>query len=61
VGVPVVVALLGVSAGVMWMARTPEPPPVAARLEPARQQQLQFSLPGGTRIIWFFNSDLEVK
>jgi hypothetical protein len=26
-----------------------------------RARQLQFSMPGGTRIIWIFNSDLELK
>ena len=30
-----------------------------ARTAPARQ--LHFSTPGGTRIIWIFNSDLELK
>lgn len=33
-------------------------PPVEA---PAEQRQLQFSTPGGTRIIWVFNSEFDVK
>jgi hypothetical protein len=28
---------------------------------PAANRQLQFSTPGGTRIIWIFNSDLNLK
>lgn len=28
---------------------------------PDRARQLQFSTPGGTRIIWIFNSDLDLK
>ena len=32
--------------------------PVAA---PAPPRQLQFATPGGTRIIWVFNSDLDLK
>jgi len=28
---------------------------------PGRARQLQFSTPSGTRIIWTFNSDLELK
>lgn len=29
--------------------------------EPAERRQLQFSTPGGTRIIWVFNSELDSK
>jgi hypothetical protein len=36
-------------------APSPIPPDGAAR------RQLQFSTPGGTRIIWVFNSDLDLK
>jgi len=32
-----------------------------ARQMPAGARQLQFSTPGGTRIIWIFNSDLDLK
>jgi hypothetical protein len=59
-GMAVAVVLLGASAGFSWLART-TPPPVAREVESPRQRQLQFSLPGGTRVIWFFNSDLEVR
>jgi hypothetical protein len=34
---------------------------VPAPQGPARARQLQFSTPGGTRIIWIFNSDLDLK
>jgi hypothetical protein len=34
----------------------------AGPMEPARSnRQLQFSTPGGTRIIWVFNADLDLK
>jgi hypothetical protein len=33
----------------------------AAAQQPERARQLQFSTPGGTRIIWIFTSDLELK
>ena len=29
--------------------------------DPERARQLHFSTPGGTRIIWIFNSDLDLK
>jgi hypothetical protein len=32
-----------------------------ARQAPGRARQLHFSTPGGTRIIWIFNSDLDLK
>jgi hypothetical protein len=32
-----------------------------ARQRPDRARQLQFSTPGGTRIIWIFNSELDLK
>jgi hypothetical protein len=32
-----------------------------ARQGPDRARQLQFSTPGGTRIIWIFSSDLNLK
>jgi hypothetical protein len=32
-----------------------------ARQTPGAARQLQFSTPGGTRIIWIFNSDLDLK
>jgi hypothetical protein len=33
----------------------------AAAQPPERARQLQFSTPGGTRIIWIFNSNLDLK
>jgi hypothetical protein len=32
-----------------------------ANAAPERARQLHFSTPGGTRIIWIFNSDLDLK
>jgi hypothetical protein len=32
-----------------------------AHASPDRARQLHFSTPGGTRIIWIFNSDLDLK
>jgi hypothetical protein len=32
-----------------------------AQQRPGGARQLQFSTPGGTRIIWIFNSDLDLK
>ena len=34
---------------------------VPATQTPGRARQLQFSTPGGTRIIWILNSDLNLK
>ena len=34
---------------------------VEADAEPVERQQLQFATPGGTRIIWVFDSQFEVK
>jgi len=62
-----------VAAGVAISARLQEPVPAtsasgsvhaggnpAGRGHPAARQ-LQFATPGGTRIIWVFNSDLDLK
>jgi hypothetical protein len=37
--------------------------PIAAEAtgDPAEQRQLQFQAPGGTRIIWVFNSEFDLK
>ncbi len=35
--------------------------PSPIRPDGAARRQLQFSTPGGTRIIWIFNSDLDLK
>jgi hypothetical protein len=52
--------LVCVGAGSVWMVQTLRPNPVD-RVVPAPHRQLQFSTAGGTRVIWFFNPDLEVK
>lgn len=52
----------GVLAGRRAAERDIVAPPVAA--SPAQapgEQQLQFSTPGGTRIIWVFNPEFELK
>jgi hypothetical protein len=36
-------------------------PAVAPGAAPAPPRQLQFATPGGTRIIWVFNSDFDLK
>jgi|SRR5687767_14427489 len=60
VAAPLAIALLCVSAGSAWFVRT-SIPEVALEVAPARQRQLQFSTAGGTRVIWFFNPDLEMR
>ena len=57
---PVTVMLLFVAVGSMWWVRTSLP---GAALEPAqaRPRQLQFLTPGGTRVIWTFNDNFELR
>lgn len=58
--VPVAIALLGAAGGSVWVVQS-TPPAEVRQIEPPRQRQLQFSTPGGTRVIWFFNPDFEVR
>jgi hypothetical protein len=52
----------GAMAGRLVQVREAEPSSASLPLDPATEQrQLQFSTPGGTRIIWVFNSEFEVK
>jgi hypothetical protein len=53
----------GVVAGRRAALRgTPTSPTATIPIEsPQQQQQLQFSTPGGTRIIWVFNSEFEMR
>jgi hypothetical protein len=53
----------GVAVGRRFETREPAAAAPAEAVRPARveQLQLQFATPGGTRIIWVFNSDLELK
>lgn len=69
-GTLLIVTAVGIAAGRRMPVSPPaaERPPVHAATEAvgpnsaARpHRQLQFSTPGGTRIIWVFNSDLDLK
>jgi hypothetical protein len=59
----------GISAGRRPVPEGVEPPVTAPAIPsvpapaatPVPNRQLQFSTPGGTRIIWIFNSDLNLK
>jgi hypothetical protein len=58
--------VLMIAAGVGAGRRLPPGEPVASNAahawQPAAERrQLHFSTPGGTRIIWVFNSELELK
>jgi len=57
---PVTVMLLFVAVGSMWWVRTSLP---GAAPEPAqaRPRQLQFLTSGGTRVIWTFNDNFELR
>ena len=57
---PVAAMLLVMAAGSGWWVRTsiPEAAPESTQM---RTRQLQFSTPGGTRILWTFNDDLELR
>jgi hypothetical protein len=57
---PIAAMLLFVAFGSVWLVRTSVP---GAVLEPtqARPRQLQFSTSGGTRIIWTFNDNFELR
>jgi hypothetical protein len=69
-GTILIVTAVGIAAGRRMPVSPPasERPPVHVATEPVRpnsaaspHRQLQFSTPGGTRIIWVFNSDLDLK
>jgi hypothetical protein len=53
----------GTGLGRRFDARNPAAAPSAEEAAPASdsQRQLQFATPGGTRIIWVFNPDLNLK
>ena len=56
---PIAAMLVVASAGSAWfIARSPVKDEVPAQ---AALRQLQFSSAGGTRVIWTFNPDLEVR
>ena len=54
---------VGATAGRRFEARPPAAVSPAEAIRPTggEQLQLQFATPGGTRIIWVFNSDLDLK
>jgi hypothetical protein len=56
-----VVIMIGVGGLIGHRADWEVPPPSAARaLEEGERRQLQFATPGGTRIIWVFNSEFDL-
>jgi hypothetical protein len=57
-----VVIMIGLGAAVGHRADWDVPRPSAAGLhEEAERRQLQFVTPGGTRIIWTFNSEFDLN
>lgn len=57
-----VVIMIGVGALVGHRAEWEAPRPSAAGMhDEAERRQLQFVTPGGTRIIWTFNSEFELN
>ena len=57
---PVAAMLIVICVGSAWFVRVGVPERDVQRAELA-PRQLQFSAPNGTRIIWTFNPDLEVR
>ena len=57
---PIAVILLCVSAGSMWFVRTSSPESEASSA-PIQPRQLQFATAGGTRVIWTFNPNFELR
>jgi hypothetical protein len=58
-----VVIMIGVGATVGHRADWEPPPPSSAGVVPdddGERRQLQFATPGGTRIIWVFNSEFDL-
>jgi hypothetical protein len=59
---PIAAMLLFVAVGSGWWVRS-SVPDTALALEPSqvRPRQLQFSTPGGTRVIWTLNDNFELR
>ena len=57
---PVTVMLLFVAVGSVWLVRT-SVPGATPESSQVRTRQLQFSTSGGTRIIWTFNDNFELR
>ena len=51
----------GLLAGLQNLASNRAPLIVEHAAEPSARTQLQFSTPGGTRIIWVFDSEFDLK
>jgi hypothetical protein len=57
---PVIVMLMFVALGSVWLVRT-SVPGAAPDSSQVRMRQLQFSTAGGTRVIWTFNDNFELR
>jgi hypothetical protein len=57
---PVAAMLLVMALGSVWFVRT-SGPRAAQESSRLRPRQLQFSTSGGTRVIWTFNDNLELR
>jgi len=57
---PIAAMLLFVTVGSAWLVRTSVPIRVLESSQ-ARTRQLQFSTAGGTRVIWTFNDNFELR
>ena len=58
--VPIAAMLLCMAVGSGWLVRT-SVPDTAPESTQVRTRQLQFSTPGGTRILWTFNDNFELR
>ena len=59
-----IVVVIAVGLGRWWGASEPVPTAPTDRIvapETATRRQVQLIAPGGTRVIWIFNSDFEMK
>jgi hypothetical protein len=56
-----VVIMIGAGALIADRAAWDDMPPPSAAGEAPERRQLQFVTPGGTRIIWTFNSEFELR
>ena len=59
-----IVVVIAVGVGRWWSASEPVPAettPTLAVPESATRRQVQLIAPGGTRVIWIFNADFEMK
>jgi hypothetical protein len=57
---PIAAMLLFIAVGSGWLVRTSVPARVLESSQ-ARTRQLQFSTAGGTRVIWTFNDNFELR